>query len=156
MLLKGFTRDVQREIIRIHHTFDKTQILRHHLLEVICDEYSPHIQLDVVRFFAVVIEHGRWSSLGDKQDGTECHLTFSNEVDLRKWIIAILEIQEHISVLLLLYGSGVLDSSSSNGRIYCVKVVACMNVWFYTWQFFIFLATAASVVLQLHKNVVLH
>lgn len=124
MLLKGFTRDVQWEIVRVHHTFDKTQILRHHLLEVVCDKYSPDVQLDVIRFFAVVIEHGRWSSLGDKQDGTECHLAFSNKVDLRKRIIAILEIQEHISVLLLTYNSGVLDSSSSNGRICCVKVVA--------------------------------
>lgn len=93
MLLKGLARDVQWKIVGVDHTFDKAQILWHHLLEVVGDEHSPHVQLDVVVFFAVVVEHGGWSSLGDKQNGTECHLAFSNEVDPRQWIIAILKIK---------------------------------------------------------------
>ena len=46
MLLQGFTRHIQWQVIRIHNTFDEAQVLWHHVLEVVSDEYPAYIHLN--------------------------------------------------------------------------------------------------------------
>ena len=45
-LLEQLAADVQRQIGRIHHAFDKAQIARQQLLGVVHDEHAPHVELD--------------------------------------------------------------------------------------------------------------
>merc|ERR1712195_8363 len=48
VLLESLTRDVQRKILRVHNTLDKVEPLWHELIAVIHDEYTAHVQLDIV------------------------------------------------------------------------------------------------------------
>jgi len=48
VLLQGLTGDVQGKILRVHYALDEVQPLWHQLLTIIHDEYSPHVELDVV------------------------------------------------------------------------------------------------------------
>ena len=45
VLLQQLARHVQRQIVRIDHALDETQIQRQELLGVVHDEHAPHVQL---------------------------------------------------------------------------------------------------------------
>jgi hypothetical protein len=48
VLLKGLTRDVERQIFRIDNAFDEIEVLRNEVLAVVHDEHSADVELDVV------------------------------------------------------------------------------------------------------------
>jgi hypothetical protein len=48
ILLESFAGDVQREILRVHDTFDEVEVLGNDVLAVVHDEYSADIELDVI------------------------------------------------------------------------------------------------------------
>jgi len=48
VLLEGFARDVQREILRVDDTLDEVEILRNEVLAVVHDEDTANVELDVV------------------------------------------------------------------------------------------------------------
>ena len=91
MLLKGFTRDVQGKIIGINDAFHKSKIFRHHFLEIVSDENTSYVQLDVVGLFTIVVEHGARGGLGDEENGSERHFAFSHKVNFSQRIIAVLK-----------------------------------------------------------------
>ena len=68
VLLKIFSRNVQGEIIGIDNAFDKAKVFRHHFLEIVGDENTPYVQLDVVGLFAVVVEHGARRGFRHEED----------------------------------------------------------------------------------------
>jgi hypothetical protein len=45
VLLEGFTRDVQRQVIRVDNTANKVQIVGHNVLEVVGDENAADVKL---------------------------------------------------------------------------------------------------------------
>ena len=48
VLLEGFARDVQREILRVDDTLDEVEVLRNEVLAVVHDEDTANVELDVV------------------------------------------------------------------------------------------------------------
>ena len=56
MLLQSLPGHVKRQVIRVHHTFHKAEIVGHHVLEVVGDENSPHVELDVLLGLTVLVE----------------------------------------------------------------------------------------------------
>jgi len=48
VLLEGFARDVQREILRVDDTLDEVEVLRNEVLTVVHDEDTANVELDVV------------------------------------------------------------------------------------------------------------
>ncbi len=56
VLLKGFTGDIQRQIIRVNNTLDKSKIFWHHVFKVFCDEHSTNVQLDVFSPLTIILE----------------------------------------------------------------------------------------------------
>merc|ERR1712137_1335699 len=78
VLLKSFTRNVERKILGINNTLDEAQPFRDQLLTVVHDEHTAHIELDVVVLLA--LEHIEGSTLGHIEDGSETKLTFEREV----------------------------------------------------------------------------
>ena len=54
VVLQNFTGNIQRQIVGIDQTFNKTQIGRHELLCIIHNEYALNIQFQTVLLFAVV------------------------------------------------------------------------------------------------------
>ena len=48
VLLKGLTRNVERQIFRINDAFDEIEVLRNEVLAVIHDEHPTNVELDVV------------------------------------------------------------------------------------------------------------
>ena len=59
-LLQNFARNIQRQIVRVHHAFYKAQIARQQLLRIIHDENAAHIQLDTVLAFTIPHIEGRF------------------------------------------------------------------------------------------------
>ena len=90
MLLKSFARYIERKVIRVNHTSDKVQVAWHHVLEVVSDEDTSDIQLDVVRESAILVEGliglGNW----DKEERLEGDFTLSNKVGLSQGPICVL------------------------------------------------------------------
>ena len=91
MLLKSFTRDVQGQIIRVNNAFYKSEIFRHHFLEIVGDENTSYVQLNVVGTFTVIVEHGARRGFGNEEDRTERHLAFGHKVNFSQRIIAVLK-----------------------------------------------------------------
>ena len=48
VLLEGFARDVQREILRVDDTLDEVEVLRNEVLAIVHDEDTANVELDVV------------------------------------------------------------------------------------------------------------
>mmetsp|Transcript_32551 Transcript_32551/g.54503 ORF Transcript_32551/g.54503 Transcript_32551/m.54503 type:complete len:452 (-) Transcript_32551:35-1390(-) len=81
VLLEGFTRDVQWQILGIDNTLDKLEPLRHKLFAVVHDEDTTDIQLDVVPLLlGTALEHVERGPLGCEKDSFEFELTFDREV----------------------------------------------------------------------------
>ena len=51
MLLKELSRDVQRKILRIDYTLNKTKVIRNNFCAVVHDKDSSNIKFDVVLLF---------------------------------------------------------------------------------------------------------
>lgn len=79
VLLQHFSRDVQRQVIRIDDTFDKAEPLWDEFLAVVHDEDSPDVQLDVV-FLLLAFEEVLRCSLGREEHSFEFQLAFYGEV----------------------------------------------------------------------------
>lgn len=90
VLLEVFTGDVQRKIIGINKTTNEGQVLREHVLEVISDEDTTDVQLDVLNGLAVVLESILRSLLWHEEDRLESDFSFSNKVDVAQWKIVVL------------------------------------------------------------------
>mmetsp|Transcript_18458 Transcript_18458/g.37458 ORF Transcript_18458/g.37458 Transcript_18458/m.37458 type:complete len:404 (-) Transcript_18458:1041-2252(-) len=70
VLLKGFTRNVERKILRIDNSLDEGQPLGHQILAVVHDEYATDIQLNVVvLLLGSSLEHVEGGTLGAEEHG---------------------------------------------------------------------------------------
>ena len=68
MLLKSLTTDIQWQVIRVHNTMDKGQVLGHHVFKVVGDEDTPYIQLNLVHRLAILrkeVVRGRFGYIQD-------------------------------------------------------------------------------------------
>uniref|UniRef100_A0A2M3ZY44 Secreted protein n=1 Tax=Anopheles triannulatus TaxID=58253 RepID=A0A2M3ZY44_9DIPT len=90
VLLERLTRHVQWQIVRIDDTADEAQIVGHHVVELVRNEHTAHVQLDVVRLRAVLVEALRWLHLRHIQQRLERDLALGNEVRLRQRIGRVL------------------------------------------------------------------
>jgi hypothetical protein len=79
VLLKGFTRNVKREILRVNNSLNESEPLRDQLLTVISDEDTTNVELNIVHLLSA-LEHVEWSPLGYEKDSTEFKLTLNREV----------------------------------------------------------------------------
>jgi ParB-like chromosome segregation protein Spo0J len=79
VLLKGLTRQVEREILRIDNTLDEAQPLRNEISGIISDEDTADVELDVV-LGLLGLEQIERSTLGNEEDGAEFELTLNGEV----------------------------------------------------------------------------
>mmetsp|Transcript_37998 Transcript_37998/g.86871 ORF Transcript_37998/g.86871 Transcript_37998/m.86871 type:complete len:393 (+) Transcript_37998:953-2131(+) len=79
VLLQGLPRNVQRQILRVHHTLHERQPLRNQLLTIIHDEHTTHVQLDVVPLL-LPLEGVERSTSGHKQQCFELKLTLHRKV----------------------------------------------------------------------------
>ena len=68
VLLKIFTTDVERQVIRIHNTTDEGKILGHHIFKVVSDEDTSHIQLDLIHLLAIFREKVVWGGFWHIED----------------------------------------------------------------------------------------
>ena len=48
MLLKCLSGDIQWKIIRVNNNLDKTEVVGHHILEIVTDEDTSDIHLDIL------------------------------------------------------------------------------------------------------------
>jgi hypothetical protein len=79
VLLKGLTRQVQWEILRVDNTLDEAQPLWDEIGSIISDENAADVQLDVV-LGLLGLEKVERSALWNKENGTELELTLNGEV----------------------------------------------------------------------------
>ncbi|GFE53050.1 PR domain zinc finger protein 10 [Babesia ovis] len=79
VLLKDFSADVKRKVLRVDNTLDEAEPLRDKLFTVVHDEHTTHIELDVVLLLAV-LEHVEWSTLRYKEKCLELKLTLDAKV----------------------------------------------------------------------------
>mmetsp|Transcript_54409 Transcript_54409/g.86543 ORF Transcript_54409/g.86543 Transcript_54409/m.86543 type:complete len:301 (+) Transcript_54409:1263-2165(+) len=78
VLLQHLTRNVQRQILRIHHTLNKVQVLWNEIFTIIHNEDTPHIQLDVVAL--LLLEQIKRCPAGKEKKSTELQLSFNRKV----------------------------------------------------------------------------
>ena len=88
VLLQHLTRDVQRQIVRVHHAANEVQVVGHQILAVVHDEHTAHVQLDVVRLL-LRLEHVERRALRHEQDRAELQLTLHREVLVRQRIVPV-------------------------------------------------------------------
>ena len=86
--LQDFTRDIQRQIVGINHTFDEAQIDWHQLLGVVHDEHAFDIQLDAAALVAIPQIERRTSR--DVQQLRVFAATFNTVMRVRKWRAVIM------------------------------------------------------------------
>ncbi|KAG9136503.1 hypothetical protein Leryth_014354 [Lithospermum erythrorhizon] len=79
VLLQSFTRNVEGEILRIHNTLHKTQVLRNQLLTVVHDEHTTNIELNVV-WLLLGIKEVKWCPLRKIENSLKLQLSFNREV----------------------------------------------------------------------------
>ena len=53
-LLEHLARDIEREVLAVHHAADEVEVLGHELLAVLHDEHAAHVELDGVLLLAVL------------------------------------------------------------------------------------------------------
>mmetsp|Transcript_4020 Transcript_4020/g.5917 ORF Transcript_4020/g.5917 Transcript_4020/m.5917 type:complete len:274 (-) Transcript_4020:487-1308(-) len=81
VLLKSFTRNVERKIFRVYNSLDELQPFRHEVFTVIHDKHTSDIQLDVIKLLLVTpLEHVKWSALWAEENGTELQLSLHREM----------------------------------------------------------------------------
>mmetsp|Transcript_22345 Transcript_22345/g.44750 ORF Transcript_22345/g.44750 Transcript_22345/m.44750 type:complete len:398 (-) Transcript_22345:262-1455(-) len=81
VLLKGFTRNVERKILRIDNSLDEGQPLGHQILAVVHDEYATDIQLNVVvLLLGSSLKHVEGGTFGAEENGLELELPLDGEV----------------------------------------------------------------------------
>lgn len=56
VLLQRLTRDVERQVLRVHNALDEAQVLGDELVAVVHDEDPAHVQLDVVGLLPARVE----------------------------------------------------------------------------------------------------
>jgi len=78
-LLKGFSGDVQRQILGVYDTLDEAKVLGDQLLTVVHDEHPAHVQLYVVPLLAVLKQVERSPSWYEQQRA-ELQLAFNREM----------------------------------------------------------------------------
>ena len=86
VLLQGLTRDVQRQVLRVHDALHEVQPLRHQLLAVVHDEDTTHVELDVVALL-LGLEEVEGRPAGDEEQRTELQLALDAEVLHRKVVL---------------------------------------------------------------------
>merc|ERR1712072_1208030 len=76
VLLKGLTRQVERQVLRVDNTLDEGEPLWDQVGCVISDEDTAHVELDGL----LGLEQVERCALGHEKDGTELKLTLHREV----------------------------------------------------------------------------
>jgi hypothetical protein len=59
VLLESFTRDVEGQIVGIDNTAEELEVLRNEVLELVGDEHTAHIELDVLGSLAILLQDMR-------------------------------------------------------------------------------------------------
>ena len=70
VLLKGFTRQVQGQILRVNNTFDKAEPFGDEVGRIVSDEDTSDVELDVI-LGLLGLEKVEGSTLWYEEDGTE-------------------------------------------------------------------------------------
>lgn len=78
-LLKGFTRKVERKILRVDDTLDEGEPLGDEVGAVVGDEDAADVKLDVV-LVTLGLKEIEGSTLGDVEDSAELKLALNGEV----------------------------------------------------------------------------
>jgi hypothetical protein len=89
-LLESFSGDVQGQIVRVNYSPDESQVVGHHLMEVISDKYTSDVELDVVSTGSVSVETFRGLDFRDEEECLEGHFSLCNEMGLGQRLRAIL------------------------------------------------------------------
>ena len=63
VLLKGFTRDVEWQVLRVDDTLDKVEVLGDKVLTVIHDEDTADVEFDVVALL-LALKQIEWCTMG--------------------------------------------------------------------------------------------
>jgi hypothetical protein len=79
VLLQGFSRDVERKILRVDNTLDKVEVFGNEIFAVIHDEDTADVKFNVVAFL-LRLEEVEGSALGDEDYGLKFELTLNREV----------------------------------------------------------------------------
>jgi hypothetical protein len=66
ILLKGLTRDVERQVLRINDTLDKVEVLGNKVLTVIHNEDTADVEFDVIALF-LALKQIKWCARGLNQ-----------------------------------------------------------------------------------------
>ncbi len=66
VLLKGLTRDVERQVLRINDTLDKVEVLGNKVLTVIHNEDTADVEFDVIALF-LALKQIEWCTRGLSQ-----------------------------------------------------------------------------------------
>ncbi|KAL1420739.1 hypothetical protein MTO96_004472 [Rhipicephalus appendiculatus] len=82
VLLQRFTAHIQRQVIRVNHTTDETKVTRHHVLEIIGDEHTPNIELDVIYLPSISVEGLCWLHCRYVEQRLKCQLSLCYEMGL--------------------------------------------------------------------------
>mmetsp|Transcript_40565 Transcript_40565/g.79943 ORF Transcript_40565/g.79943 Transcript_40565/m.79943 type:complete len:755 (+) Transcript_40565:170-2434(+) len=114
VLLKGLTRDVQREILRVNNTSAEVEPLRNQLLAVVHDEHTTDVELDVVPLLAGLKEI-EGCSAGHKEQSLELQLTLDGEVLHTEVVLPI--VGDGLVERGVLLGGDVLSPSHPDGLV---------------------------------------
>merc|ERR1719311_1368928 len=79
VLLQRLTRDVERQVLRVHNALDEAEPLRDQLLAVVHDEDAAHVKLDVVALLLRLEEVERRATRSE-EEGLELELTLNREM----------------------------------------------------------------------------
>ena len=79
VLLKGFTGQVEREILGVDDTLDEAEPLRDQVGSIVGDEDTANVELDVV-LGTLGLEQIERGTLGNEEDSLELELTLNGEV----------------------------------------------------------------------------
>merc|ERR1712192_8835 len=90
VLLQSLSGHVKREVIRVYDTLDEAKVVGHHVLEVVGDEDSPDVELDVLLGLPVLVELLALLLAWHKQQRFEGDLALRDEVGLCHWSILVL------------------------------------------------------------------
>ena len=76
--------------MRTYDSSDEAEVSRHHVFEVVGDEHSAYVQLDLVHLLAVAGEGVTGCLLGNEEDRLEGDFALRREVGVRHRVCRVL------------------------------------------------------------------
>ena len=101
-VLQGLPGDVQRQILGVHHPFDKGEVVGNHLPALVHDEHPGGVELKALLVVLGVVIEG--SVGGDEDQGLVLHLALGGDVDGAQRLLPVPKLLPvELVVLLLLH-----------------------------------------------------